>query len=245
MSTYIAPRKNFSGSQASSTESAVAVASGALMILPVIGKRSFWRWTAAVTGGALIYRGLTQIPDSANAAGKRSAAEPVQHLSKSITIGKSPTDLYTLWRKPDVLLRVMEPFGTVTILGTNHLRWSLDSHLGKYESEATLIDDRPGEMVHWRTTPGNALQIDEFMRFKPAPNGLGTEATLSYDVDFSNVPAGQMLRSITSFLDRVPTSAMRKILHNFKSFAETGEIPTLTRNPSARAQKTHGKGDLV
>jgi uncharacterized membrane protein len=245
MSTYIAPRRNISGSQASTTESAVAVASGALMILPVIGKRSFWRWTAAVTGGALIYKGLTQLPETTNGVTTRTAASPVQHLSKSITIGKSATDLYTLWRNPDVLLRVMEPFGTVTIIGANHLRWSLESPIGKYESEATLVDDRPGEMVHWRTTPGNALQVDEFMRFKPAPNGLGTEATLSYDVNFSNVPAGPMVRSITSFLDRVPSSAMRKILYNFKSFAETGEIPTLTRNPSARAQKTNGKGDLV
>lgn len=245
MSTYVAPCRNTPEGQASTTESAVTLASGALMILPVIGKRSFWRWTAAVTGGALIYKGLTQFPETANGVRTRMAAEPVQHLSKSITIGKSPTDLYTLWRKPDVLLRVMEPFGTVTILGTNHLRWSLGSPFGKYESEATLIDDRPGEMVHWRTTPGNALQVDEFMRFKPAPNGLGTVATLSYGIDFSNVPAGPMLRNITSFLDRVPSSAMRKILYNFKSFAETGEIPTLTRNSSARAQKTNGKGDLV
>ena len=102
MSTYVSPRRNISGSQASTTESAVAVASGALMILPVIGKRSFWRWTAAVTGSALIYKGLT---DTANGVRTRTAAAPVQHLSKSITIGKGPKDLYTLWRKPDVVLR--------------------------------------------------------------------------------------------------------------------------------------------
>lgn len=83
------------------------------------------------------------------------------------------------------------------------------------------------------------------MRFRPAPNGIGTEATLSYDINFSNVPAGPMLRSITSFFERAPSSAIRKILYNFKSFAEAGEIPTLTRNPSARAAKTNGKGDLV
>ncbi len=245
MSTYFAQQRNLSSTQGRATDSALAVASGALMILPVVGKRSFWRWTAAVTGGALIYKGLSTLPDTANGVRTRKPANTIEHLSKSITIDKSAAELYALWRNPDVLARVMQPFGEVNIVGANHLRWSLDTPVGQYEAEATLIDDRPNELVHWRTTPGNALQVDERMRFTPAPNGLGTVATLDYDIDFSNVSAGPLLRNVVSFLDRAPSSVIRKILYNFKSFAETGEVPTLTRNSSGRAGKNNGKGDLV
>jgi hypothetical protein len=38
----------------------------------------------------------------------------------------------------------------------------------------------------------------------------------------------------------VPDALASKALHRFKSLVETGEVPTLEANPSAR-----GKGDLL
>ena len=82
------------------------------------------------------------------------------------------------------------------------------------------------------------------MRFRPAPQDRGTEATLAYEVDLSNVPAGAALRALTSFFEGAVHTAIRKVLHNFKSLAETGEIPTLERNPSAR-DNGKSNGDLI
>lgn len=226
--------------QARKVESALSVASGALMILPIIGKRSPWRWTAAITGGALIYHGVDRLRD-----GSHRARSTVEHLSQTITIGKSAAELFALWRNPDVLARVMQPFGEVTIIGTGHLRWELSTPFGSFDSEAVLVDEQADELVHWQTLPGSDLRVDEYMHFRPAPQGRGTEATLTYDIDFSRVPAGPVFRSITSFLERAPRSAIRKILHNFKSLAETGETATLERNPSGRATKNNGRGDLL
>jgi hypothetical protein len=66
------------------------------------------------------------------------------------------------------------------------------------------------------------------VRFRPAPQGRGTEVLLRLDA-----PAG-------GTLGFVPSAVAGKALRNFKSLVETGEIPTLKRNPSGR-----GRGDTV
>ena len=143
------------------------------------------------------------------------------------------------------MTRVIYPLGEVKPFGSEHVQWSFRLPIGKIESEAILAEEEPARLVHWKTVPDSKLQIDEYMRFSPAPEDLGTVATLEYNVDFSRVPAGEALRAVTTLFEQAPRSAVLKILHNFKSLAETGEIPTLERNPSAREPKQHRKGDLV
>lgn len=219
-----------------------AVVAGAFLLLPVLRRRSVWRCGAAAAGGILIYNGLS---------GKGSirhllSPQPVslRNIRQSITIGRSAVELSEMWRTPDVLARVMQPFGKIEILGTDHIRWSLHILSKTLAVDCILAAEAPGELVHWKSIPGAAFSVDERMHFKAAPQGRGTEATLTYDVDLSNLPAGAALHGLTSFFESTAKLALSKVLHNFRSFAETGEIPTLERNPSARAHGT-SNGDLI
>jgi uncharacterized membrane protein len=228
-------------------ERAISVTSGALLMLPVLRKRSKWRWTAAAAGGALIFRGVTGhgVTDTLSTSNVRGQSiTPIQSVKQSITIGKSTGELFELWRNTDVLTRVMHPFAEVDAIGPEHLRWSVKLPAGTLNGEAMLVESIPNEVIRWRTSPATAIEVEELMRFVPAAQGLGTVAILEYTVDFSRVPAGPVLRAIASFFERVPRVAVQKVLRNFKSFAETGEMPTLERNPSGRS-RNNGKGDLV
>jgi uncharacterized membrane protein len=222
---------------------AISIASGALLMVPILKKRSALSFTAAAAGGAMIYYGATMGGTLAGLAGSRTA-DATQTIRQSITIGKSATELFALWLNHDVVSKVMYPFGHMESLGSDHVKSIIELPVGRVELEALLVEVRPNELVHWRTVSDSVLQVDERMHFSPAPQGLGTVATLNYEVDFSRLPAGEMLRSVSSFFERAPRSMLRKVLENFKSIAETGEIPTLERNPSARANH-NGKGDLV
>lgn len=224
-------------------ERVLNLTSGALLMLPVLGKRSALRWTAAAAGGALIYCGISGTRSASRLMAPGASATSKQRFRQSITIGRSPSELFALWRNPDTLERIRLPFEQLTVLGSDHVRWRMNLPAGSMEIEALLVEERPGELVHWRSTSSGPLQVDERMRFKPAPQDLGTEATLDYEVDFSRMPAGELLRSIASYFQRVPRSALKKVLDNFKSLAETGEVPTLERNPSARAANGHGKAN--
>ena len=229
--------------KAGPAERTLSVVSGSLLLLPAIAKRSPWRLTAAAAGGALIYTGLSAIPTASRLLGNRLPA--IERIRQSITIGKDASTVYALWRNPDAMTRIIRPLGEVLPFGSEHVRWAIRLPLGKLESEAGLVDETAEKLVHWRSVPSSRLQIDEYMHFSPAPQQRGTVASLEYLIDFSRLPAGESIRFLASLMEEAPRAAVRKILHNFKSLAETGEIPTLERNPSARAGRNGHTGDLV
>lgn len=219
---------------AKAAKNAFLLTSGALLLLPILKKRSVLRWTTAAAGSALIYCGMKSASERSRSRSGQESGRGVEHLAESITIGRSASDLFALWRDPDALRRILRPFADVQFGTPNHLRWSASLAIGTLDAEAVMVEDRPGDLVHWQTVPESNLRIDEYMRFRPAPQGPGTEATLTYDIDFSRVPAGPVLQALTSLFEQAPRALVRKLLHNFKSLAETGEIPTLEGGPSGR-----------
>ncbi|HXS78185.1 MAG TPA: hypothetical protein VN753_18550 [Terracidiphilus sp.] len=237
--------------QSGAAERAITIASGALLLTPVLRKRSIISWTAAAAGGALIYDGISGACAVSHKLGLSPNSPSSQRIHQSITIGKEAAELYALWRKPDTMTRLMRPWADVEFAGENHIRWSILLPMGPALSgEAIMVEDSPDEMVHWSTMPGESLQVNEWFHLAPAPQNRGTEVKLDYLVDFSRVPGGRTLRAISSFFDEAPHMIIGKVLHNFKALAETGEIPTLERNPSARSQNesqvnNRWRGDLV
>ena len=207
---------------------ALAIASGALLMLPALKKHSMFRLTAAAAGGAMIGWGITASRariSPVGVAAREVATE--QTIEQSITISKSSSEVFALWLNHDVVSRVMYPFGYMQSLGPDHVRSTIELPVGKMELEALLVEARPDELVHWRTVSNSIVQVDERMQFSAAPQGRGTVATLRYEIDFSKVPAGAMLRAISGFFERVPQAMLRRVLENFKSIAETGEIAAL------------------
>lgn len=217
------------------TERAITIASGVLLLTPVLRKRSIISWTVAAAGGALIYDGISGTCAVSHSLGLSPDSPASQRIHESITINKGAAELYALWRKPDTVARLMRPWADVNIVGENHLRWSIPLPVGSAISgEAVMLDDRPNKMVHWSTMPDDRLQINEWFHLNPAPQNRGTEVTLEYLVDFSRVPGGRTVRAISSFFDQAPHMIIGKLLHNFKALAETGEIPAHERHSSAR-----------
>jgi uncharacterized membrane protein len=237
--------------QSGSTERAITIASGALLLAPVLRKRSVISWTAAAAGGALIYDGVSGTCAVSHKLGLSAGSPATQRIHQSITIGKDASEVYALWRNPDTMTRLTRPWADVEMAGENHIRWSIPLPVGPpISGEAVMVDERPNEMVHWATMPDDGLQINEWFRLNPAPQGRGTEVTLEYLVDFSRVPGGRAIRAISSFFEKTPRMVIGKLLHNFKALAETGEMPTLERNSSARSQNesevnNRWRGDLV
>lgn len=105
--------------------------------------------------------------------------------------------------------------------------------IGRPVDELSRLWHEPGTIGR---VLGDRAPDDAEVRFRPAPNDLGTEVTLSLRLDPPSGPA-HALAPIAG--GAAGTLLATKALHRFKSLAETGEIPTLTRQPAAR----HGGRD--
>lgn len=197
-----------------------------------------WLLVRAVGGSARINQALRSRTAIGERTGARAGAADTPAVSRSITVGKPAAELYEAWRDPDTLSRVMGHFGEVTSSGDDRLRWTVYGPRGRDVSwETRLVEAEPGEFIRWEAPAETLVPVEGSVRFRPAAGDRGTVVTLSISVD---TPAGEIGHAMLERLDIVPETVVGRALSRFKSLAESGEIPTLEANPSAR-----GRGDRL
>ena len=226
---------------------ASAVIGGALLVRG-LGRRSLRGTAAALVGGWLVVRALrgdTRIgrvlrSRFASRGGEDDRAEPAgpTEVSRSVIVGKPADELYEAWRDPETFSRIMGHFAEVTSSDEDRFRWTVEGPRGQDVSwETRIVEEEPGESLRWETPEDAMLPNRGSIRFGPAPGDRGTQVTLSVTFD---PPGGAFGTAALKRLDIVPETVAGEALRRFKSLAETGEIQTLEKNPSAR-----GKGDLL
>jgi uncharacterized membrane protein len=83
------------------------------------------------------------------------------------------------------------------------------------------VDDRPDELIAWRSLPGAAVENGGAVRFKSAPGGRGTEVIVH--LHFSP-PGGAVGASMARLFGEHPDQQLQDDLRRFKQVMETGEI---------------------
>lgn len=196
----------------------------------------------ALGGGWLVARGVSGSDKPAAVGGSdRGAGGPADRaltVERSITVGAPADELSEYWRDPEQLTRIVGSFAEVTGAGGDRLRWEARPPRGPSVTwETKIVADEPGEMLRWESVEGATIANEGEVRFRSAPSGRGTEVTLRLQFD---PPGGRLGKAVVQRLDIVPATVAEKTLRRFKSLVETGEIPSLKHNPSAR-----GSGDLL
>lgn len=208
-----------------------ALANGTLVALS-LGRRSLINIAAVLTNGWQFYQAVS---GSEQGAGVSTDAVEIE---RSITVGKSADELYEFWRDPEHLTHIMGRFVDVSSKSEDHQYWKVGRPSGRsIEWKMRIVEDTPGEVLRWESVEGAAVPNEESVRFRSAPGNRGTEVVLQYRFD---PPGGALGNRVAKRLHVVLDALVNKVLHRFKSLAETGEIPTLKTNPSAR-----GRGDLL
>jgi uncharacterized membrane protein len=216
-------------------------ASGALglaLLVRGLRRRSPRGVAMALAGGWLLSRTLpkryrTRDEDESGVGGGDSTG-----VSRSVTIGKSADDLYEAWRDPTVFSAVMGHFAEVTPSTEDRFHWAVKAPFGQVATwETRVAEAEPGEVVRWETPADPMLSNAGEVRFRDATGDRGTEVTLTLAFD---PPGGALGDAALRRLDLAPRELAGVALSRFKSLVESGSIPTLDGNPSAR-----GRGDRL
>ncbi len=192
----------------------------------------------------LLYRGLSghsylyQALDinMANGNGHRTG-EAGAEVECALTSSKAARELYDLWRDPRQRARILGEAFEITAAGGGREHWKVTLPGGRLvEWDAEFIEERPGEILSWKSLETAPFANDGSLSFQPAPGGRGTEIRLTMHF---NPPGGLPGQKIAQRLSFVPRMVAENALRRLKSLAETGEMPTLLSNPSARAHAEH------
>jgi len=222
-----------------------AVALGGTLLAVGLRRRSLGGTVLALAGGWLLYRGVggSEGRGTENRGAEEGEVSPERSsgrttVERSVTVGESADDLARYWRDPELLTQIVGNFAEVTATGEDRHHWTMNSPFGRSIGwETEIVEDRPGERLRWQSSESAMLSNEWTVDFRPAPADRGTEVTLEVRFD---PPGGSVGHTAMELLGVVPATLAEKALDRFKSLAETGEIPTLERNSSAR-----GSGDRL
>lgn len=143
------------------------------------------------------------------------------HVRKSITINRSPDAVYRFWRDFENLPRFMAHLESIhSVNGRTH--WQAKGPLGtRIEWDAEVVEDRPNELISWRSVPGADVSHQGSVRFQAAPGGRGTEVVVELTYE---PPAGALGVTATKLLGKAPTQQVEGDLRRLKQVLETGEV---------------------
>lgn len=137
---------------------------------------------------------------------------PPRHAkAQTVTIACPVERIEQFWRDPDQLSVVLGDIAEVDADGPDRYRWRLSAG-SDVAWDSTLIAETGGVRF-----VGNGNQI--VVHYRPALHELGTEVTLCLET-----PAPALLSGAAAF----------KILYRLRALMQTGEVPTIQSNPSAR-----------
>ena len=154
------------------------------------------------------------------------------HVTRAVTINRPREELYRFWRDFENLPRFMEHLESVRVLGPNRSHWTARAPAGTtVEWDAEIVDERPDELIAWRSLPDADVTNAGVVRFLDAPGG-GTEVRVELRYD---PPGGKIAATIAKLFGEEPSLQLSGDLRRFKQVMEVGEVlrsdATVARGP--------------
>jgi uncharacterized membrane protein len=242
MATRIArEHQNVQRAEASSHEDAnidnverwVSGISGAALALYGVRRRGVDGVAFAALGAALLYRSVTGRSRLYQALDVRlvrtTGGRQRMEVVKAMTINRSSDELYRFWRSFENLPTVMRHLESVIVQDDKRSHWVVKGPGGKrLEWDAEIVNDKPGQLIAWRSCEGADVDHWGVVRFVPAPGGRGTQVTVELEYE----PIGGALgATVAKLFGEEPGQEIGEDLRRFKQLMETGEVPTTEGQP--------------
>lgn len=202
---------------------------GDAMDLTALGCAVAWRYDRRSAGrrrramaAMATVGGITAVDLYTAIRGGRSPLARGLSLHASITVKRPREEVYDFWRDLENLPRFMIHLRSVRMIDQRRSHWIAEGPAGKVvEWDAEIVDDRPGELIAWRSGDGTAVRNSGALRFSDAPGGRGTEVRVELHYE---PPAGAAGAAFARLLGEHPEQQVRDDLRRFKQVLETGEV---------------------
>jgi uncharacterized membrane protein len=139
-------------------------------------------------------------------------------LEQSVTINRTPDEIYSFWRQLENLPRFMEHIKSVTQVGGGVSHWVVQTAGGKeFEWDANLIEDKPGQMLSWQSLEGADVDNAGSVWFTPNTEGPGTVVKVSMKY---SPPGGKIGALLAKFFGDSAEKQMTEDLLRLKNLLE-------------------------
>jgi uncharacterized membrane protein len=152
----------------------------------------------------------------------RARGDHGMRVTKAITVNRPPEDVYRFWHNFENLPRFMDHLESVQTTGDRRTHWRAKAPAGRtVEWDAEVVDDRPNELIAWRSLDGADVPNSGVVRFRPAPGDRGTEVRV--ELEYAP-PGGAIGATIAKLFGKEPDQQVGADLRHFKQVMEAGEV---------------------
>ena len=226
------------------TERWVSAVGGGALALYGITRGSLGGIALALVGAVLVQRGYSGHCNLYEAAGFSTGgdaslrnpenvsvpAERGTKVEKSVTINRPASDLYAFWRNFENLPQFMNHLESVRSIGGERTHWVAKGPAGtSVEWDAEVYNEKPNELIAWRTLEGSQVSSAGSVRFEEAPNG-GTVVRVSLKYD---PPGGKLGALVARLFGENPERQIDEDLERFKQLMDT-DVASITKTSTGR-----------
>jgi uncharacterized membrane protein len=143
-------------------------------------------------------------------------------VKKSIIINGTPEEIYKFWHDFENLPRFMKHLESVRTTGEGRSHWVAKAPAGTtVEWDAEITEDRPNELIAWRSVEGADVDNAGSVTFETAPGGRGT--IVKVDLEYS-APGGVVGTLAAKLFGEEPAQQINDDLRRLKQVIEVGEV---------------------
>jgi uncharacterized membrane protein len=140
---------------------------------------------------------------------------------RSITINRSPAEVYGFWRTLENLPRFTAHLESVTQNGKTS-SWRAKGAAGVHvEWQAELTSDERGERIAWRSLEGATVPNRGAVCFKPGAGERGTLVVVELKYE---PPGGALTGLLSKLFGEAPGQQIASDLRRLKQVLETGSV---------------------
>lgn len=143
-------------------------------------------------------------------------------VEQAITIWRQPAEVFAFWRNLENLPRFMNHLESVRVTADARSHWVARGPAGRtVEWDAEIVEERPNELIAWRSLDGSDVRTSGSVRFAPTPDGEGTEVLVRLHY---SPPAGVVGMTVARLFGEEPHLQVKEDLRRFKQVMEVGEV---------------------
>ncbi len=148
-------------------------------------------------------------------------------VEKSVTINKSPEELYRFWRNFENLPRFMNHLQSVQVINDKRSHWVTAAPLGTHvEWDAEITAEQVNEFITWRSVEGAQVKSTGSVSFDSLSGDRGTQVRVTMEY---NPPGGILGAVIAKLFGEAPDQQLAEDLFRLKQELERRVASTSTR----------------
>jgi uncharacterized membrane protein len=179
--------------------------------------------SAAVLGvGLLDILGTERLAERRKAPTLEAARSPNPFVLRTITIARPVNVIYAFWRDFTNFPLFMHHLESVEVWPDGRTLWRAAGPAGaRPEWISEIVDQRPNEMIRWRSVEGSEVYHEGRVTFRSAGDAESTLVTV--EMRYAP-PGGRVGSALLKLFRKEPGQQVIDDLRRFKQLMETGEV---------------------